>query len=100
MADNPLQKLEYYQHQEARKTMLARVVLLTVIIGMLGLNMWLTQRTHDSMVINLNQARIEQDQLHDSTTVRLRTMEQQMEQLQAAVDQLESENVIELASVQ
>jgi cell division protein FtsB len=97
MTENPIQKLEYYQLKEAQKTMVARVVLLTVIIGMLGLNMWLTQRNYEDLVINLNQTRIEQDQLHDSTTARLRTMEQQMEQLQATVDMLESEHGVTVA---
>ena len=98
MSNNPIQKLEYYQQQEARRTMIARVVLLTVIIGMLGLNMWLTQRNYDSLVINMNQARIEQDQLHDSTTVRLQQMERQMEQLQNTVDMLEAEYALEVAA--
>ncbi|MFT5679422.1 MAG: hypothetical protein ACI8RZ_000326 [Myxococcota bacterium] len=98
MTENPIKKLEYYQLKEARKTMVARAVLMTVIISMLGLNMWLTQRNYEDLVINMNQARIEQDQLHDSTTVRLRTMEGQMDQLQATVNLLEEEHGIEVAA--
>ena len=92
MTNNPIEKLEYYQQQEARKTMVARVVLLTVIISMLGWNMWLTQRNYQTLVINMDQVRMEQDQLHDSTTSSLADMKQQMVDLQTTVDLLESEH--------
>ena len=92
-----LKKLEYYQAKEARRTMIARVILLSVIIGMLGLNMWLTQRNYDALVINMNQARLDQDQFHEFTTIRLKGVEEQLDLLQTAID-MEHANTAEVAA--
>lgn len=90
--DSPkeLQALEYYTQQAARRTFYSRLALLTLIFSMLAANMWLTQRNYEAMIINLNQTRLAQDQLHDRTAVRLDEMEQQILHLQHTVSTLEN----------
>ena len=92
-----LQALEYYTRRAARRTLVSRIVLLTVIFGMLSANMWLAQRNYESMLINVNQARLAQDQLHDTTALRLDEMEQQMNVLQRSMDLLQPP--VQVASV-
>lgn len=93
-----LQTLEYYTRRAARRTLISRVVLLTVIFGMLSANMWLTQRNYESMLINVNQARLAQDQLHDTTAMRLDDMERQLRTLQRSMDLLQQP--VEVAAMQ
>ena len=93
-----LQTLEYYTRRAARRTLVSRIVLLTVIFGMLSANMWLTQRNYESMLINVNQARLAQDQLHDTTAMRLDEMERQLLTLQRSMDLLQQP--VEVAAMQ
>ncbi|MFT4977327.1 MAG: hypothetical protein ACI8S6_003232 [Myxococcota bacterium] len=83
-----LQKLEYYTAQAARRTLISRVALLTIIFGMLSANMWQTERNYEAMIININQTRLAQDQLHDTTTARISDLEQQLVTLQHSIDLL------------
>jgi hypothetical protein len=88
MADEfEVSSLEFYTKRAEKRTLLARVLLLTSIMTMLTLNLYLTQRNHESMLINLNQTRLEQVTLDDMATadmqrvnLRLAAMEAQLEQ--------------------
>ena len=63
--DLDLQNLEFYQQREARRTLWARVTLLTTIFAMLAANIWMSQRNHEMFLINLDQSRLEASQLDE-----------------------------------
>lgn len=68
-ADGPgvdIEALEYYRRLHGRHTLWARIALLTVIVGMLGANMWLTQRNYHAVIVNMDQARLAQAELMDN----------------------------------
>ncbi len=76
-------QLEYYQAIARRNTWLARAMLLTVIMSMLGANMWMSQRNYESMLINVDQARLAQMNLFEAEMERIRQLEAQVAALQA-----------------
>ena len=86
-----LKRLEYYQRREAQRTFYARALLLTVILGMLGANMFLTWQTHSDMLTNMDQARLEQSQLIDAQAATLHDMEARMATMEAQVDMMEAQ---------
>ena len=67
--------LEFYQQQAAKRTMVARLVLLASIVGMLAANIHLSQRNYEALLINLDQARSAQAQLAEVTWARLEALE-------------------------
>jgi hypothetical protein len=71
--------LEFYQEQLAKRTMVARVVLLLAIVGMLGANIFLSQRNYEALLINVNQARSAQLELAEVTWARLERLEERAE---------------------
>ncbi len=99
-----LSKMEYYKEQEAQRTLIARIVLLTIIFGMLASNMWLTQRNYEALLINVDQTRLAQVRLHDVTAARLAAMELHIADLQATVDHFAAKQAVldevEVASAQ
>jgi len=73
-SDDPtvdIEALEYYRTLHGRHTMWARAALLTVIVSMLGANMWLTQRNYHTVIVNMDQARLAQAQLMDQQATML-----------------------------
>ena len=75
-------QLEYYQAIARRNTWIARALLLTVIMSMLGANMWMSQRNYESMLINVDQARLAQMNLFEAEMERIRQLEEQVAELQ------------------
>jgi len=86
-----LQALEYYRQQDAKRTLVARGVLLTVIIGMLGANMWLTQSAADDMLTNLDQTRLAQVTLQEQNEARMDGLASEMADLSRQVALLEAQ---------
>ncbi|RME23886.1 MAG: hypothetical protein D6798_12540 [Deltaproteobacteria bacterium] len=85
-----LERLEYYRQLHARHTLIARIALLTVIVGMLGANMWLTQRNYHSIVVNMDQTRLAQDQLIDQQAALADEQARRFAALEARISALES----------
>ena len=86
-----LQALEYYRQQDARRTMMARGVLLTMIFGMLGANMRLTQSAAADMLTNLDQTRLAQVTLQEQNEVRMDGLATEMADLSRQVALLEAQ---------
>lgn len=86
-----LKRLEYYTRREAQRTFYARALLLTVILGMLGANMYMTWQTHADMLTNMDQARLEQAQLIDAQAKVIGGMDARMATLEAQVDMMEAQ---------
>ncbi len=70
-----LRRLEYYQRREAKRTFVARALLLGFIVALLGANLAMTWQMRADMVVNINQARLEQAALQDQQNVDLVAME-------------------------
>ncbi|MCP4808017.1 MAG: hypothetical protein GY884_21950 [Proteobacteria bacterium] len=86
-----LKRLEYYQRREAQRTFYARALLLSTILGMLGANMFLTWQTHEDMLTNMDQARLEQSQLIDAQAAVINEMGAKMATMEAQVDMMEAQ---------
>ena len=80
-----LEKLEYFQAQQARKTLVARTVLVVLIFGMLSANMWLTSRNYDHMLINLDQARSAQAKLEETTWRHLKGLDDRLAVIESSL---------------
>lgn len=76
--------LQFYTAREARRTLAARAVLLTLIFGMLAGNMALTWQAHADMITNVNQARLAQVTLAEQSAERIASLEAQIEALRVA----------------
>ena len=88
-----VKQLEFYQKKTARQTFWARFVLLLVIFGMMATNVTLTQRNYEAMLINVNQARLGQLQLHEATLMKLDDIDQRLGALEATVHRLETTQI-------
>lgn len=86
-----LKRLEYYQRREAQRTFYARALLLSTILGMLGANMFMTWQTHEDMLTNMDQARLEQSQLIDAQAAVINEMGAKMATMEAQVDMMEAQ---------
>ncbi len=86
-ANVSLDKLEYYQQIQQRNTWLARALLLSVLVGLLGVNMWMSQRNYEAMLINVDQTRLAQVNLFEAQVERIRKLEARVITLQHTVQQ-------------
>ena len=80
-----LDSLEYYQRLHSRNTWIARLVLLTIIFGMMSMNMWMTQRNYEALVINVDQARLAQVHMLDITVSRVKKLEKRFDSLERTI---------------
>jgi hypothetical protein len=74
--------LEEYHARHAKDAWWARVALLTLVFGMLGLNLWMTVRSYDAMMVDIDASRIAMDEINEQTTIRLDAIERRL----AAID--------------
>lgn len=88
-----IEALEYYRRLHGRHTFYARAALLTVIVGMLGANMWLSQRNYHTLIVNMDQARLAQAELLDRHLAAAELQQQQIEALEARLANLEAAHV-------
>ena len=91
-----LEQLQYFQQQEARRTMVARAVLLSVIFLMLGANLLQSKQMHDDVLTNLNQTRLDLVALNEASAKEIKKLNATVVALQTRVDELEAETVAEL----
>ena len=94
-------QLEFYTQKEAKRTFVARAVLLTLIFGMLSANMWMTKRNHEAILVNIDQSRLEQvafdeGQQKDLVAIhkKMLNMEAQLTAMQASQDAVDDAPVV------
>jgi|GEM_PF-3786759 len=68
--------LEWHQSKVERRTLVARVSLILLFVGMLLGNLWMTERMHEAMLINVDQARLAQVLLQEANYTKLEGLEQ------------------------
>lgn len=84
-----LESLETYNREHARATLISRAFLLTIIFGGIALNLWMTNRNYEAMIISVDHEREAAVDIFERTNGQLATMEKEIERLQATVDALE-----------
>jgi len=75
--------LEEFHERHARDTWWARVALITVIFGMLGLNLWMTERNYEAMMIDIDASRLAASEIDQQTTVRLEALDRRLDAIEA-----------------
>ena len=80
-------ELEYFRKIHHRNTFIARVVLLTTILGMMGLYMWMSQRNYETVIINVDQTRLAQVQIMEATIRRVKRLEAKIDKLEDVIVQ-------------
>lgn len=81
-----IEALEYYRRLHGRHTLWARITLLTVIVGMLGANMWLTQRNYATLIVNMDQSRLAQAEMIDRQEAHIANLEARLASIELTQD--------------
>jgi hypothetical protein len=68
--------LEWHQSKVERRTLVARVLLISTFVCMLLGNLWMTERLHEAMLINVDQARLAQVLLQEANYTKLERLEE------------------------
>lgn len=82
-----LSDLEELHEQHARQTWWARVTLLSLVFGMLALNLWMTQRSYDALMADVDASRTGMSEVHEQTSLRLEAIEARLTRIEARLDQ-------------
>lgn len=93
-----LETLDYYRTLHGKHTFWARVALLTIIFGMLGANMWLTQRNYSTVILNVDQTRLAQAEMIDRQAELMEQQDKRITLLQQSLDRLEQAPATELVA--
>lgn len=75
--------LEEFHERHRRDTYWARVTLLTVVFGMLGLNLWIVSEMHTALVTDIDASRMAMSATHDETLSRLEAIDARLAGLEA-----------------
>ncbi len=81
-----VQTLEYFRDLQEKRVGARRGMLVILGFMLLGINIWLTQRNYEAVVINVDQARLAQAEMDERSGVRFSV-------LNARIDELEKEVV-------
>ena len=87
-----VQKLEYYQTLHARHTLYARAMLLFLVFGMLGANMWLTQSNFEILMVNLDASRADQQIVMDQHTASIDAQNSHLAAIEGRLLAIEAQN--------
>ena len=87
-----IEALEYYRRLHGRHTFYARAALLAVIVGMLGANMWLSQRNYNALLVNMDQSRLAQAELLDRHLAAAELQHERIDVLEARLAALQPPN--------
>ena len=75
--------LEWHGAKEARRTLVARMALISVFVLMLVGNLWMTERLHEAMLINVDQARLGTVLLQEANFTKLENLDRDVAQIKA-----------------
>jgi hypothetical protein len=82
-------RLGYFRDIRERRAWMARVTVIVAFVGLLGLNTYLLFLSARAVIMNVDQARWEQSEMHDSLSTRLIRLELELEALQAQAERAE-----------
>ncbi len=92
-APQELEQLQYFRQADAKRTMVARAVLLSIIFVMLGANLWQSKRMHDDVLTNLNQTRLDLVALNEASAHEMKVLAQTVVALEKRIIEIEAEAV-------
>ncbi|MSQ01896.1 MAG: hypothetical protein EXR71_08385 [Myxococcales bacterium] len=75
--------LEEFHDRHARDTWWARIVLITMIFGMLALNLWMTERTYEAMLIDVDASRMAASDIDEQSTARLEALARRLDSIES-----------------
>lgn len=75
--------LEEFHERHSRDTWWARAVLVTVICGMLAVNLWMTHRNYEEMMIDIDASRLAASEIDQQTTIRLEALDRRLAAIEA-----------------
>ena len=73
------------------------MVLITLIFGMQALNLWMTQRNYDAMIIDVDASRQAASQIDEQTTVRLEALSRRLDSIEGQLKTVTPEPVAQIA---
>ncbi len=79
-------QLGYFRDIRERRAWMARVTVIVALVGLLGLNTYLLFISSSAIIMNVDQARWEQSEMHDSLSTRIIRLELELEALRAQAD--------------
>jgi hypothetical protein len=79
-------KLGYFRDIRERRAWMARVTVIVALVGLLGLNTYLLFISSKAVIMNVDLARWEQSEMHDSLSTRLIRVELELEELRATME--------------
>ena len=74
-------QLSYFRDIRERRAWMARVTVIVALVGLLGLNTYLLFISSSAVIMNVDQARWEQSEMHDSLSTRMIRLELELEDL-------------------
>ena len=80
-------KLGYFKDIRERRSWMARMTVIVALVGLLGLNTYLLFISSSAVIMNVDQARWEQSEMHDSLSTRIIRLELEIEELRAQVEE-------------
>ena len=82
--DPEVRYLSYFRDIRERRSWMARMTVLVAVIGLLGLNSYLLFLSTDAIVMNVDQARLEQSELTERLESRIDQLEADIEEITAS----------------
>lgn len=84
MSQGEVDRIEALLEREARRTLQGRILLLSAVLMLLGANLWVSVMGRNTVVQNIDQARLDQSALQDLS-------ETDLDKIQARLDRIEAE---------
>ncbi len=84
MSQSEVDRIELLLEREARRTLVGRVVLLSAVLFLLGANLWANVASRNTVVTNIDQARLDQAALQE-------LRETDLARIQARLDRIETD---------
>ena len=84
--DRKTSKLNYFKDIRERRAWMARLTVLVALVGLLALNTYLLFISSSAVIMNVDQARWEQSEMHDSLSTRIIRLELEIEDLRGQVE--------------
>jgi hypothetical protein len=83
MSQNEVDRIEALLEREARRTMQGRIILLSAVLMLLGANLWVSVMGRNTVVQNIDQARLDQSALQDLSGADLVAIQGRLDRIES-----------------
>ena len=77
-----IRQLEYFQRQQERRVNVSRAMILALAFTLMAVNIWLTERNNEALLINVDQARLAQSEMDERNSVRFNVLKARLAKLE------------------